>query len=349
MAVRKTKLRAPKVEGESKGGLTPSPLVFISHDSRDADLAAAFNDLLTDASGGMLRAFRSSDKKGATGIEYGQEWYGAIMQKLTDATDVVALLTPHSIDRPWILYEVGVAKGKMADRDRVLGVTFGVSLSEAATGPFAQFQNSQDDEDSLTGLVLQLIRRNPQATPREEAVRRQIQEFRKNIQRLAPFRSASPVPVKQDVASSVVQFFEEIKVLVRDIPERVAKEVGSRYPSASTVDGESAKYPRWRELLRQAKTSSTNVSIASALMVELSTTDGTGSPIRRLTTLNGLVRVGALDDDVFTLAIPFAGAGVAAVSVPFGQTEDIWMGMEGMLHVALRRAIVRSKHAVRLQ
>jgi hypothetical protein len=128
-------------------------LVFISHDSRDADLAEAFSNLLTDASGGILKSFRSSDRKGTAGIEYGQEWYRAIMQKLDDATDVVALLTAHSVNRPWILYEAGVAKGKLSSNDRVLGIALGVSLDEAATGPFAQFQNSPDEEDAITGLA----------------------------------------------------------------------------------------------------------------------------------------------------------------------------------------------------
>src|SRR6266436_5378126 len=70
---------------EAKRATTEHPLVFISHDSRDADLAEAFGNLLTDASGGILKSFRSSDRKGNAGIEYGQEWYRAIMQKLDDA------------------------------------------------------------------------------------------------------------------------------------------------------------------------------------------------------------------------------------------------------------------------
>src|SRR5260370_38341263 len=90
------------------------------------------------------------------------------MQKLDDATDVVALLTARSLNRPWILYETGVAKGKLSAGDRVFGIALGVKLEEAATGPFAQFQNSPDEEDAITGLVLQLIRRHPQADPREE-------------------------------------------------------------------------------------------------------------------------------------------------------------------------------------
>lgn len=44
-----------------------SPLVFVSHDTRDADLAEAFDNLLTDASGGVVKTFRSSDRKDKRG------------------------------------------------------------------------------------------------------------------------------------------------------------------------------------------------------------------------------------------------------------------------------------------
>jgi len=207
---------------------TETPLIFISHDTRDADLAEAFTNLLTDASGGILKSFRSSDRKGTAGIEYGQEWYRAIMQKLDDATDVVALLTAHSINRPWILYEAGVAKGKLGANERVFGIALGVTLDEAATGPFAQFQNSPDEEEAITGLVLQLIRRHPQAAPREEAVRRQVKTFRESDATLLKDRKKeTPQPPARTDETSVAKFFEEIKVLVRDVPERVAGQLGA--------------------------------------------------------------------------------------------------------------------------
>jgi len=95
----------------NSAAVRPKPMVFISHDSRDADIAEAFANLLQDATGGVLRSFRSSDRKGTAGIEFGAEWYSAIMEKLKDATDVVALLTSQSLGRPWLLYEAGVAKG----------------------------------------------------------------------------------------------------------------------------------------------------------------------------------------------------------------------------------------------
>jgi hypothetical protein len=182
----------------------------------------------------MLKSFRSSDKKGTSGIEYGDEWYNAIMSKLNSATDVVALLTPRSLERPWILYEAGVAKGKIGVK--VLGLAIGVPLQRVqGSGPFYQFQNCGDDEDSLTGLVMQLIQRNPGAEPREEAVRIQVRAFRERVTDLLKKRGSSP-----DVAAEptrvdelvVAKLFEEVKTMFRDLPEkievRVQETVGRR-------------------------------------------------------------------------------------------------------------------------
>ncbi|MDR3675519.1 MAG: toll/interleukin-1 receptor domain-containing protein [Acidobacteriota bacterium] len=223
----KTDVTGPTVEKTGSPGLSSAPqaLVFISHDSRDADLAEEFDNLLRDASGGMLKSFRSSDKKGTAGMEYGDEWYSAIMGKLGTATDVVALLTPHSLDRPWILYEAGVAKGKIGGK--VLGLVIGVPFERANTGPFYQFQNCPDDEDALTGLVTQLIRRNPGAEPRPEAVKLQVCAFRERVAALQKKRGtpgASSQPGRID-ESAVAKLFEEVKVMFRDLPEKVEAKV----------------------------------------------------------------------------------------------------------------------------
>lgn len=194
-------------------------LVFVSHDSRDADIAEAFANLLADVSAGTLKSFRSSDKKSNSGIEFGAEWYTSIMSQLGDATDVVALLTARSIDRPWILYEAGVAKGKLGTT--VLGLALGVPLEKVSAGPFGQFQNCGDDEDSLTKLVMQLLARNPDAAPREEAVRGQVRLF---INALSKILEAKPKKQALDghgEEQNVAKLFEEVKAMVRELPERV--------------------------------------------------------------------------------------------------------------------------------
>jgi hypothetical protein len=139
------------------------------------------------------------------------------MSQLSDATDVVALLTHHSTDRPWILYEAGVAKGKLDTN--VLGIALGVPLGRVSTGPFGQFQNCGDDEDSLTKLVIQLLQRNPDASPREEAVRIQVRVFLDVVKKLVSSKGKATAQASDE--SNVAKLFEEVKIMVRDLPERV--------------------------------------------------------------------------------------------------------------------------------
>jgi hypothetical protein len=212
----------PPIEHNSR---RTNALVFISHDSRDAEIAEAFSRLISSVSAGVLKSFRSSDKKGTQGIEYGIEWYPEIMKKLESASDVVCLLTPNSINRPWILFEAGVAKGKLSTP--VLGVALGIQLSAAASGPFAQFQNLDDEVESLTSLVIQLVSRIPGAEPDREVVTTQVEIFKKTVQ---PLLEKQKLPQDQNSAdsqdeASVAKIFEEIKVMFQDLPGRIEKRV----------------------------------------------------------------------------------------------------------------------------
>lgn len=222
--------KEPKKEQteESKSSRNIKPLVFISHDTRDAELAEAFSKLLSSVSAGVLKSFRSSDKRGNQGIAYGVEWYPEIMKKLNDASDVVALLTHQSVDRPWILYEAGVAKGKLDTP--LLGIAIGIPLNKANNGPFAQFQNSSDEVDSLTKLVVQLVERIPNAEPDREVIKIQVVAFKKKAEEILkkePKEESTEGELMED--STVAKLFEEIKIMFQDLPTRIDKNVsGSR-------------------------------------------------------------------------------------------------------------------------
>jgi hypothetical protein len=198
------------------------PLIFISHDSRDADLAEAFSKLLSAVSAGVLKSFRSSDRKGSQGIEYGVEWYPELMKKLGDASDVVCLLTQRSLDRPWILYEAGVAKGKLDTA--VYGIALGIPLSRANSGPFAQFQNCDDGEESLTKLVIQLVQHIPNAEPDHDVVQMQVKMFKQKTAEILK-KLGDTKDKKDDKATvdetSVAKLFEEVKLMFKDLPARV--------------------------------------------------------------------------------------------------------------------------------
>lgn len=203
-----------------------NPLVFISHDTRDAELAEAFSQLLSNSSMGILESFRSSDKKGTQGIEYGTLWYDEIFKKLNEASDVVCLLTHHSVDRPWILYEAGIAIGKSGTP--LIGVVLGIPLNKANNGPFAQFQNCSDDVDSLTKLVCELVRKIPNAKPIDEVIKGQVAQF---LEKVKPILEKQNQTVAKNTETAVVEdtpvakLFEEIKIMFKDLPSRIDRNI----------------------------------------------------------------------------------------------------------------------------
>lgn len=200
------------------------PLVFISHDGRDAELAEAFGKLLKSVSAGMIKTFRSSDKKGTEGIDFGDEWYKRLMSMLQSTSDVVCLFTERSLDRPWILFEAGVAKGKLSTP--VVGVALGVPLSRISAGPFYQFQNMDDSEADLTKLVHQLARRVPGLELDADVVKVQVATFKtteteilKKINTPAGKKGAADQAEDNPVAKLV----EEMKALPSRVAERLAE------------------------------------------------------------------------------------------------------------------------------
>ncbi len=215
------------LQPQPKPGQQQSPLVFISHDSRDAKIAEAFSTLVHRVTAGMLKSFRSSDKSGTEGIEFGDEWYKRVMSNLDSASDVVCLFTERSLERPWILYEAGVAKAKL--ERPVLGIALGVPLSRVGRGPFYQFQNSDDGEESLSKLVLQLSRRIPNIEPDQKVVETQVREFKESIEELLP-KPQEDGDSEQESPSeaSTAKLLEELKYIVRQLPSRVEAQLGNQ-------------------------------------------------------------------------------------------------------------------------
>lgn len=205
-----------------KHSKSENPFVFISHDTRDAEIAEAFSKLLKSVSAGILKSFRSSDNKGTQGIEYGIEWYPKIIESLQDSSDVVCLLTELSINRPWILFEAGMAKGKL--NTPILGIAVGVPLSNVSVGPFAQFQNCDDDITSLSKLVKQLVRKLPNSEPDEDVIKQQVELFISKSQEIIKARKEKSQeaeiqePIDNDESAKL---FEEVKLMFKELPTRI--------------------------------------------------------------------------------------------------------------------------------
>jgi TIR domain len=156
-----------------------TPVVFISHDSRDRKIAEALGLLVRAVHPGSFEVFWSSDTTHGMGIDYGEEWFKKIAERLDHAAIILCILTPRSIHRPWILFEAGWAKGKASAT--VIGIAVGMTTAEASVGPFAQFQLCSDSEDSIRSLIRQITPTTVKGRPRvvldAEAVNFQIARY----------------------------------------------------------------------------------------------------------------------------------------------------------------------------
>ena len=121
-----------------------------------------------------------------------------------------------------------MAKGKLDTP--ILGVALGIELKNASTGPFAQFQNCGDDENSLTKLVFQLVDRIPGSEPDQDTIRFQVGKFKSSIEEIIKSLAVSSTTAssakrqKQDeIENSSVRLFEEIKIMFQDLPSRIER------------------------------------------------------------------------------------------------------------------------------
>jgi len=85
--------------------------IFISHAAEDHKLAHAWQQLIATISNGANVPFYSGDRSSQGGIGL-EEWRARIDQALTEAEHILVLLTPGSNERPWVLFESGIAHGQ---------------------------------------------------------------------------------------------------------------------------------------------------------------------------------------------------------------------------------------------
>jgi len=143
------------------------------------------------------------------------------MDKIDEASDVVCLLTQRSVERPWILYEAGVAKGKLGKK--VIGIAMGIQHNIAFTGPFAQFQNNDGSVDSITKLVIDLVCNVPGLDPERTYVEQLVVEFHKKATEIVSKYAEPTTPAVQETSDNIIvaKLFEEVKIMFESLPSRI--------------------------------------------------------------------------------------------------------------------------------
>jgi hypothetical protein len=96
--------------------------VFISHSSRDTWVARQL--------AGLIRGFGAATFLDEADIEYGDDFEDKILEAARASKELLVLLTPWAVTRPYIWLEIGAIWGMGR---RIVGVLHGLSANELVT------------------------------------------------------------------------------------------------------------------------------------------------------------------------------------------------------------------------
>lgn len=147
--------------------------IFISHTHSDQAIADALTALLEEVFSKAVQVNYSSRKELDGGIKPGEDWFRWIVEQVKQAEVALILLTPASIQKPWVVWEGGAVAGAsfatQVENARVLPITFGVDSANIPT-PFARTQLIDGTSDlEVVKLLDSLLERFDKLGRRETA------------------------------------------------------------------------------------------------------------------------------------------------------------------------------------
>jgi tetratricopeptide (TPR) repeat protein len=159
-------------------------------------MSSAINDLFGD----LLTTSYSTKKELDGGIKPGEEWFRWIVERVREANIAVILLTPASVQKPWVLWEAGAVYGAgFASADatarKVRPLVFKLTGSQVPS-PFAGIQAVAGDERS--GI--------------ERFLRDLIDTFRPLMDSADLFRAG------ERLSPTIATYLERVEKALRDAP-----------------------------------------------------------------------------------------------------------------------------------
>jgi len=101
---------------------------FLSHYNGDRQIADIIATILKRVTLNQIQPWFSSDESGSGGLRPGMIWFNSILEKIEKSKAIVVILTPNSIQRPWIYFESGIAQSLEACE--VIPICIGIDRNE---------------------------------------------------------------------------------------------------------------------------------------------------------------------------------------------------------------------------
>lgn len=131
--------------------------IFISHHSKDKAIADVIAKNIEELTNGNIQFWYSSDSNPEGGMGAGNIIFNEIIKRLNESSATIVLLTPRSVDRPWLLFESGMAQGR--ENQSVIPVCVGVNKDTIAQPLNNYYCYQLSDFNSLFEFVTKLLGR----------------------------------------------------------------------------------------------------------------------------------------------------------------------------------------------
>jgi hypothetical protein len=153
--------------------------IFVSHSHPDKPLVDALAKLIKSIFENSVSLSISSEKTGKEGVEAGEDWKKWIREKITECDIMLVVMTPYSVQRPWVMTEVGFAQGK----DKVIiPILFGLGGS-SIPGALQDLQAIQGDDKQDVLRVLKKFRSTLELQHDVGFIDDDVKEYLKSIQK----------------------------------------------------------------------------------------------------------------------------------------------------------------------
>jgi tetratricopeptide (TPR) repeat protein len=182
--------------------------ILISHAYDEKELAEAWKKLLETTSSHAIEVWFSSDLQATGGVPPGEDWRRDLEQRLAASNFVLAIQTPSSASRSWIMWECGVAHGiysRQATTQRahapartperqehgVIPIVYAMGRGELAN-PLTTYQIYEGEDREQVRQVCEYLLREAGLQPEEFLFKEPLDFYLRAIQAFHPRKMVTP-------------------------------------------------------------------------------------------------------------------------------------------------------------
>lgn len=211
--------------------------ILVSHAHDEKGLASAWKELVETLSLGRVEVWFSSDRDPKGGFELGKEWRARLYEKLAESDLFIAIQSPFSGGRSWIMWECAMASGTERIKG-IIPVVYGIGRGDL-TNPLSSYEVYQGDDIDQVRQVMQKLALEADLTirdvmyteplrvykekvelhrPRKPVYQEEMNMWRSRVETLVQTgRSAEVVNLRNMMYASYEKPFEPIDPSVHDL------------------------------------------------------------------------------------------------------------------------------------